>query len=1661
MEPTQTCKSSPPISSAKEKDVHPRTVVLEKDESCGFGFTLRHFIVYPPSVLKSDSVKDSKQSSADSLQWKTDDQNSPMDTIFIREVSKGSPADETGLHKGDRIIAINNQPVTGKTYSDIVNLIRRSGNSIKLLVVPKEDDILQLYFASSAYQPVYRGHKQHKYFVPSYHDSKHQNKATKPCENTHFGDERTTKVHPSLGECDCENGHDKLECRFSEARLLHEQKKKHELFYAQEVSFLSPHETHKKYLVKKDSGFPVPVPLSPSRLNSFEEESCPDQYFSDTASTKQSFEVVSSVDDINLVHALPCRTIDTQNSIHDESSNIWDNKSQSVGSFTSQIETNNHYMSSDFGTMAHCDKSESGSSCVAALISNTMKGLMPHLSGFHADQYFGRDVSESSMNLSGDSMDSFCSLNISETCDSSSGVPKSNINQNMSDLFNSSLSDSECFKSTQGYSTNVVNVRTKSNVKKHLVTNGLDDDDENPDNCNNSSINLVAQRCHLFESGTVLARSLERMSMYRSELSRMSKPNHIVPARTAHFEHLSPSSTVPSSQLSSVPLENFGEEVADRMENQMLCEEMKEENATQQNRNMTEETTDRDSDALAGSATADQGSSDFLTHEGNQEMQVSSPKTIESSSLSSGMVLSSSEENNAHHSPVISGVVYRRKTVPASEQDECHVARRISYLRATAEDRMSDDLEISGEEDDDSSEVISPSKDHRIQKLKAFFGEKTPRLKHALQPVPAPEEEDVQAESSELAKSVYGWLICKVVALEGKRSSDRSWRHMWAILRNNTLYLLKERREPSTRSLTCDDHVINVRNSITNVASDYQKRKHVLRLMLLNGTEYLVQAENHASMMEWLQALQVFGADVTKCPGMLSSISVLEKAAAYEQQIQSKSRAPSQQGQHPVRKLVFRHRSPSDSSPAVKTRRASQGDELVLSKIGIIWRDRMVQGWKKVHGGSSQNSSKYASFGVRLEDAPSAVTNEHVPLLVELCAQIVETRGLDMIGIYRVPGNNAAVSLLTETVNQGLEGIDLSDTRWNDVNIVSSLLKAYFRKLPEPLLTSHLYSKFILASKVDDPIKRLVAIKKLLQELPIHHYETLRFLMHHLKKVVDHSDVNKMEARNLAIVFGPTLARSRDNNMITMVTDMSHQCYLVETLITYVNWLFEDHSDTVPFEMNIKDKRKTHPPPTIHSSALLSNIDKLDRSRGDGLQDILPQEIFTSLRNTTRHLRNRNRKKAGEWESEMAFKRSGIIEQDELTCDLLDNLELCETPGSKSGVQNNRLMSSPQDTSSHVSNKDNCSSLATESSKRSSSYEERTSGIDSVCGVQQVVTSDSGPLSDHDICDHSSHTETDEIVLHTYDELSALAQEKIRNFERETKALLKRGVVKPKGTSKPGHVEWEQIEREWQKAKQELEQEDLLDHLADDPSFLSLLLCRGDESYQSDIGTMQDKNSSLNSCMSSDSSYAINPRTKASSEVASNHNLQKNINQGSSVSTYQKSLSVSLTKEQFMHPCMADDRCVTDHSEELIHQRELTPNICGIGSSVTRATSITSIPVHQDKQFETMAKTSCMKPSRTTLTITTTLPLADTVVTPVSGSTKISMTAGPTNYLHLPTYSRSEILGMDPCVTTSSPNNSQVNMSDTHTENCQRESSAADDSTHDCKADNQPISPKS
>lgn len=54
-----------------------------------------------------------------------------------------------------------------------------------------------------------------------------------------------------------------------------------------------------------------------------------------------------------------------------------------------------------------------------------------------------------------------------------------------------------------------------------------------------------------------------------------------------------------------------------------------------------------------------------------------------------------------------------------------------------------------------------------------------------------------------------------------------------------------------------------------------------------------------------------------------------------------------------------------------------------------------------------------------------------------------------------------------------------------------------------------------------------------------------------------------MDTRNLAIVFGPTVVRSGDDVM-SLVTDMSDQCRIIESLIVYCEWMFSPFDSEPP-----------------------------------------------------------------------------------------------------------------------------------------------------------------------------------------------------------------------------------------------------------------------------------------------------------------------------------------------------------------------------------------------------------------------------------------------------------------------------------------------------------------
>ena len=84
----------------------------------------------------------------------------------------------------------------------------------------------------------------------------------------------------------------------------------------------------------------------------------------------------------------------------------------------------------------------------------------------------------------------------------------------------------------------------------------------------------------------------------------------------------------------------------------------------------------------------------------------------------------------------------------------------------------------------------------------------------------------------------------------------------------------------------------------------------------------------------------------------------------------------------------------------------------------------------------------------------------------------------------------------------------------------------------------------------------MYAIQQVVSLLPELHYRTLKYLIEHLARIAEYEATNKMGPQNLAIVFGPNILRSKEENALTLLTDMNVQCAVVEALILQPVWMF-------------------------------------------------------------------------------------------------------------------------------------------------------------------------------------------------------------------------------------------------------------------------------------------------------------------------------------------------------------------------------------------------------------------------------------------------------------------------------------------------------------------------
>ncbi|XP_061441830.1 rho GTPase-activating protein 21 isoform X2 [Rhineura floridana] len=449
-----------------------------------------------------------------------------------------------------------------------------------------------------------------------------------------------------------------------------------------------------------------------------------------------------------------------------------------------------------------------------------------------------------------------------------------------------------------------------------------------------------------------------------------------------------------------------------------------------------------------------------------------------------------------------------------------------------------------------------------------------------------------------------GYLHFRQLVIDkGKRvgGSIRPWKQIYVVLKDCSLYLYKDKKEQTLSSEEVQPISINA--CLIDISYSDTKRKHVFRLTT-SDCEYLFQAEDRDDMLAWIKAIQDNSNLNDENTGVTSRDLISWRIKEYSTMMSASSSKTEPSPKTPRQSLSIRQtflgtkteqRTQSPHSPKEESERKFLAKEKgETSPPKGTWRN-IPNIMRKTF---EKKPSAVGTFGVRLDDCPPAQNNKYIPLIVDICCRLVEERGLEYTGIYRVPGNNTAISSMQEELNKGMTDINVQDDKWRDLNVISSLLKSFFRKLPEPLFTNDKYADFIDANRKEDPVERLKTLKRLIHDLPEHHYETLKFLSAHLKTVAENSEKNKMEPRNLAIVFGPTLVRTSEDNMTHMVTHMPDQYKIVETLIQKHDWFFaEDDAEELFTAVQEENTVETQPVPNIDH--LLTNIGRTGVSPGD------------------------------------------------------------------------------------------------------------------------------------------------------------------------------------------------------------------------------------------------------------------------------------------------------------------------------------------------------------------------------------------------------------------------------------------------------------------------------
>ncbi|BFZ58631.1 Rho GTPase-activating protein [Savitreella phatthalungensis] len=230
----------------------------------------------------------------------------------------------------------------------------------------------------------------------------------------------------------------------------------------------------------------------------------------------------------------------------------------------------------------------------------------------------------------------------------------------------------------------------------------------------------------------------------------------------------------------------------------------------------------------------------------------------------------------------------------------------------------------------------------------------------------------------------------------------------------------------------------------------------------------------------------------------------------------------------------------------------SQGSSLAIPLEPVSQRNGPAQLAPATRTASSPD--RRSPFCMPLSDLIELEGNPRgIPYLVEFLIGHIDAHYLGIQGLYRISAPLPAIQSIHDDLPIGpLIPQDLPSELLRDPHVGASLLKQYFRELPDLLIPAEHCGNFAQTSHIADERQRRIALHQAINNLPDANYSTLRSLIQHLAKVIKLSEQNLMTADNLAIIWGPTLLGDRNLN------DAEAFSVVIETAIQNCGLIFED-----------------------------------------------------------------------------------------------------------------------------------------------------------------------------------------------------------------------------------------------------------------------------------------------------------------------------------------------------------------------------------------------------------------------------------------------------------------------------------------------------------------------